>query len=412
MSVDAKTGTLFGDALRVFDVVCACPGVRVVIETLHKDPSFSLVLYGGAVLDVLCTGAVTNDLDFLLEYRGDSLEEANNQFIQLVRGVAEITGGVVTEYENDHIVIHSIPGGLPIDIHYPTLDVSLGLYRSEYTVNGIGYNCRKKEFFDPLGGIDDLKQGKLIVHSPAYVISGPSAFPRLYRTSLKLGVPLPNSVVSLIIRYAPMVSIHDGRTNLRVLIETLKIFSHPKGLSAIKGMIDHGLFRCMFPEISPLTESSFGTTSQNWSVKDNLSFVEASYLSTMSYSHSHKEFLGERLFSFDNVTRLGLLRFCILFLGLGHAYYQLKPNSPYERGIASDNPPLFIYRMERNILGFMVARYREHHELVRQLAAGITELPTVARDILPDSYAAGSSDKQRQFDPRISEVYLKWIRKG
>lgn len=302
-------------------------------------------------------------------------------------------------------MVHSIPNGIPIDIHYPSSNIQLGLFRSEYTITGIGYDCRKKEFRDPLNGLSDLARRELCIHSPAYVISGPSAFPRLYRTALKLGVPLPEKVSSLIRTFAPMVSIHDGHTNMRVLYKTLKIFSHLQSFDSICNLIEHGLFQSMFPEVSPLL--STGDSLQH-SVQQNLNIIRSSYKQLESTAE-YAGYLAETPFLFDNVSRLGLLRFCTLFLGLGFAYYRLQPNSPYELGVANGNTPIFVPRMEKNILGFMLSRFKEHRTTVKELASVISELPSIAHGILPEYYPHNDTQNLSQQSEIVRAILNQWI---
>lgn len=393
---------------RFCDVISAIPGVQTIIESIHQVADLSLVVYGGSVLDLLLGRKVSNDLDFLLEYRGHDLAGIKELFLQQVEHATKLVGAKVTVYKNDHIVVHSIPHGLPVDIHYPSTNILLGLFRSEYTITGIGYDCRKKQFLDPLDGISDLRKQRLHIHSPAYVISGPSAFPRLYRTALKLGVPLPAEVVSLIRTYSSMVSMHDGRTNMRVLYETLKIFSQQDSFQAIRGLLEHGLLRCMFPEISPLIELAGSNVPGRHSILDNMRIVEASY-KPHQYSADEQRYLNEAIFSFDNVTRIGVLRFATLFIGLGFSYHAIQPDSPYERGVSGADRQKFVLTMEKNILGFMASRFKEHLETARYLGAFIELLPELAHSILPEYYPSQLDSKStRYFDSVAYAVIERW----
>ncbi len=370
---------------KFYSTISSIPGIAGIIEVMHSDPNNTLVLYGGSVLDVLLGERVSNDLDFLLEYRGADLQQAHDRFMKLVSQAAARASGQLTVYENDHVVIHSVPNGVPVDIHYPASDVSLGLFRSESTVTGIGFNCRKREFFDPLGGRADLAQRRIVVHSPEYVISGPSAFPRLYRTALKLGTALPPDVVKLIRTFAPMVSIHDGSTNMRVLYETLKVFSHPGSHQTIIDMVEHGLFGQMFPEVLPLLQ--LGTVSADvlHSLQVNLRVIAASF-DTNQYPGDLLSYLSDSPLPVENINRAGLLRFAVLFVGLGYAYYRLRPGSPYQRGTVGGDVGAFMVRMERNMLGFMISRFRQHPRTVKLLAPLVADVTYCSTRLLPKLY--------------------------
>lgn len=74
---------------RLFEEIARIPGVAELTSALHQHSELSMVLYGGAVLDILLGKGVSNDLDFLLEYAGPSLADIHKDFLTIVSSVTK-----------------------------------------------------------------------------------------------------------------------------------------------------------------------------------------------------------------------------------------------------------------------------------------------------------------------------------
>ena len=398
---------MFADPGSFYASLCALPHFQALLEKFHTDSSFSLVLYGGSIIDVVLHGQVKNDIDLLLQYEGTNLEVADKNFLALTQSFCQSIGAQFQSYPRDHIVIHGVAGLPSIDIHFPSSNIKVGLARSEYTINGIGYNLRTKKFYDPLNGLCHLEKRELVIHSPSYVITGPSAFPRLYRSAAKINAQIPPAVHALVQQYGHMVSITDGRTNIRVLYEFLKILSLSNGFQYLEEMIKDRLVIQMFPEISPLASMNT-TAAARHSLTKNLLILKNSFQTIFETD----TYLNQRLANVTQISLLGVLRFYTLFIGLGYAYCQLAPDCPYQNEM-SGSQNAFTLRMERNILSFMVARFRDYPEAI-QILKDLPEVTTaIGEYIEPNFYAAIVDEKQRVLNVdqiRKVEIIKSWLK--
>jgi hypothetical protein len=103
-------------------------------------------------------------------------------------------------------------------------------------------------------------------------------------------------------------------------------------------------------------------------------------------STAENEYLNVRFSRVPTISRFGVMRFSLLFVGLGLSYYALRPASPYQRGITGDDIQAYIARMETNIVAFMLSRYQEHQEAMKMLILLPLNMNYLGLSLLPRYY--------------------------
>lgn len=329
-------------------------GVVELEEVLHTLQGLKLksFLYGGAVRDLLAFGRPTGDYDLITVPAAAQGVCDTSQFEIAVSACAARLGCECAIYKNHHIAFSRPGSGLSFDVHYPCQDPVEKLIRSDFTINGIAFDCEKNGLFDPFGGLADLKNRRLHIHSPEYVITNPPNFPRMFRTAYRMGLKITGETEAVIRKYAHLISLHDGKTNVRTMLELLKFFSQPALQGYLYQFNELGLVSYLVPELAPLAELAAPSSSQ---LTQNI--LAAERLDQGPFGAAWEGVLSKAVDL--GISQRGILRFVLLFDGLGQAYAALGRGSPFSQHVSGGDPTAFARRMQENLTNHAAARYRE-----------------------------------------------------
>jgi len=359
----------------IHSLVCDIPRAKLLLDSLSQSSQFGIAIFGGAIRDIIAFNSLGHDLDILV------YGEKREGFSLYVKEAAERIGAEMIDYPGSHIVLKTPESAVTFDIHYPKHSYLEGLVRSDFTVNGMGYLWKERRIEDPLGGVSDLEKGRLVIHSPQYIVTDAPTFPRMFRTAAKLNFPIEGETEEIVRRFAPLISLHSGRTNVRTLLEFLKFLSLEKIAHYLRQMTACLLVEGLFPELAicatvqlPSQQSILARNAELGAMLENMQMAEGV-----------KTFLDSSV-GFG-ITNRGLLRLGMLFLDLGYAYEAFRPEAPYIKAMIGSHAVTFVERMEKNLISHAASRYQDAPDLCRFLA----ELP-LAFKIMRTSGSAREAD--------------------
>lgn len=358
--------------------IAAFPGAKSLLDALCAALPGDVAVYGGAIRDLLTVGYVRNDIDILVTgtYVGP--------FADVVRNAVASLGVTVTDHPPTHVIVSWPSVNSHFDVHYPRESLLAGLVRSDFTANGIAFSWRNRSIEDPLEGVRHLTEKRLVLHSPQYIVTDAPTFARMFRTAASLKLPIDEPTEAILRRFAPLVSLHNGKTNVRTLFEFLKFFSLVEITPYLRQMNRTGLVEGLFPELAIAATVLLGPRQ---SILDRNVELAGTFDTIRSTPEVH-EFLDCAIG--NGITNRGIMRLMTLFLDLGRAYAEMKPNAPYVEAEAGKNLKLFGTRIEARLLRHIAARYRE----ASTLAEIFSHLPLIFESIdegalienVPDSF--------------------------
>ena len=299
--------------------------------------------------DLLLRRELSNDMDVIVA--GDNPE----RLVSLAQEIGKKLGLECVHHAGMNVELRDRSTGKTIDVHYPTKTVELGLAYCEYTLSSVGFVWNTKSLCDPFGGLKDLQDKRLVLHSPQYVLSNPRYFPRLFRIAATLGFEMQAEVLSLLRRFYPLVSNHAGVTDLKPVNQLLQFLSMPAPGKYLNYLHQCGGITGLFPEleIANAVQIDAGT------------FLDRNVAAAADFLVEHYATDAQKFLNFEiapKVTHLGLIRLMLMFTQMGRAYYDFKPDAPYVAGV-SKTPQEFILRIERNLLRHVGARLQQSTEL-------------------------------------------------
>ena len=129
----------------------------------------------------------------------------------------------------------------------PTLEQDLRL--RDFTVNAIAEPLAGGEPIDPLGGIGDLRSGRLRVASANAFLEDPLRVMRLARVAVELDLEPDSETLSLARAAAPLLA---GVSPERVFAELRRILSSAQARRGIELLVDVGAGEAVLPELVAL----------------------------------------------------------------------------------------------------------------------------------------------------------------
>jgi poly(A) polymerase len=203
-------------------------------------------LVGGAVRDNLL-GLPVADLDVVLE--GDPGEGAR-AIAQAARsaGAAAACFALSEEFGAWRVVARE--GAWQVDVEGMrggSLQADLGL--RDFTVNAIAEPLEGGVPLDPLGGLGDLRAGRLRLAGPDAFADDPLRVLRLVRVAVELDLqPDPDTVLAARKQVASLAQVSPER----VFLELRRIIAAPQALRGIETMGDLGATQVVLPELEAL----------------------------------------------------------------------------------------------------------------------------------------------------------------
>ncbi len=224
-----------------------------VLYRLDKA-GFQAYLVGGSVRDLLL-GREPKDFDVATNALPEQVRElfrncrligrrfrlAHVQFGREIIEVATFRGQHDADSEGAAVTDE---GRILRDNVYGTLDEDV--WRRDFTVNALYYNIADFSIVDYVGGVEDLRQGRLrLIGDPdKRYREDPVRMLRAVRFATKLGFGLDAATLDAIPRLRHLL---EDIAPARLFDEMLKMFQGGVGHQTFELLRHHGLFHCLFP---------------------------------------------------------------------------------------------------------------------------------------------------------------------
>ena len=204
-------------------------------------------LVGGAVRD-LALGRPVGDLDVVLD--GDP-EQAARAIARAARGASG--GGAACFALSERFGAWRVvarEGSWQVDIERlrgESLEEDLAL--RDFTVNAVAEPLRGGEPLDPLGGLADLRVGRLRLAGPGAFQDDPLRVLRLVRVAVELDLtPEPEAIVAALAQAGRLVEISPER----VFVELRRIVASERVLRGIEMLEEIGARAVVLPELGAM----------------------------------------------------------------------------------------------------------------------------------------------------------------
>ncbi len=201
-------------------------------------------LVGGAVRDLLLDQE-PDDWDFAV--MGNA--------VRLARTVADYLQGdfyvLDAERGTGRAIVTPPYGNRPVHLDFAQIrgtSIDEDLHARDFTINAIAMTV-KGRVFDPTGGIEDLKRGRLSTVRENALENDPLRLLRAIRLSYQFKLSLEVSTADAIHRLAPTIkSVAKERTQ----IEMTKLLKVPESSEAIAALKEYELLPYLVPEVAEL----------------------------------------------------------------------------------------------------------------------------------------------------------------
>ena len=121
--------------------------------------------------------------------------------------------------------------------------------RRDITINSIAYDINNKSFYDPNGGINDLKNRVIKGISEQNFVDDPLRLLRVFRFQSTLGFEIEAFTRNLITKHCGLIK---NPAKERINTELLKLFEGTNTTKALKGLDDAHMLELIFPFICEL----------------------------------------------------------------------------------------------------------------------------------------------------------------
>lgn len=205
----------------------------------------SLYLVGGAVRDLLLTGTLSADWDFMV---------INGSAEELARSVA------------DGLQAHFVPLDPAFGIYRVVLrdglyldfadalenDRDRDLARRDVTINAIAIDLARRELLDPFDGLGDLQARRVRMVSDANLLDDPLRMLRVFRIAAGIRAnEIDPATLAVVGRHAD--KIYESAAE-RIAYEFLRLLDSENSFPYIEAMADCGLLEEIFPEMRAMRE--------------------------------------------------------------------------------------------------------------------------------------------------------------
>ena len=210
------------------------------IEEIIKGEKVYLV--GGYLRNFFIENKISNDRDLVVV--GDSKKIAQK--------IAQKLEGTFVELDLENEIYRVV---LSDKKNY--FDVSKALNndiledakRRDFTINSIFYDLNKKEIFDPLNGINDIKNKILATADFKNFLDDPLRFLRLYRFMSLTGFEVENNLNNFV---KENFNLFNSVAKERVNYEIIKIFEGKYLVQTLLKMFDYGILELVFPFVKEI----------------------------------------------------------------------------------------------------------------------------------------------------------------
>ena len=235
-----------------------------VLYRLDKA-GYQAYLVGGGVRDLLL-GREPKDFDIATNAQPEQVRElfrncrligrrfrlAHVQFGQEIIEVATFRAQHDGDEEGASL---SDEGRILRDNVYGTIEEDV--WRRDFTANALYYNIADFSIVDYVGGVEDLRAGRLrLIGDPdKRYREDPVRMLRAVRFATKLGFALDQATLATIPRLRGLL---EDIAPARLFDEMLKLFQGGMGQQTFEALRHHGLFHCLFPLTDELLDSPEG----------------------------------------------------------------------------------------------------------------------------------------------------------
>jgi tRNA nucleotidyltransferase/poly(A) polymerase len=216
--------------------------IEPILENKKEDQKIFLV--GGAVRDALLK-RTTNDLDFI----------SNKDVRSTAKQISEKLNGAFymldDERKTARVIVH-LPEKKTINLDFATIQqggIETDLRSRDFTINAMAFDLDTQQMIDPLGGVKDLHQKRLIACSPTSLSDDPVRILRGIRLSLDIQARITSVTKDAMQNSShllPNTSIERQRDEL------FRILSGKKVSSAFRIMDQFGVLETILPELHQL----------------------------------------------------------------------------------------------------------------------------------------------------------------
>jgi poly(A) polymerase len=224
-----------------------------VLYRLDKA-GFQAYLVGGSVRDLLL-GREPKDFDIATNALPEQVRELfrncrliGRRFrlahVQFGREIIEVATFRAQHDGDTEGAAMTDQGRILRDNVYGTLEEDV--WRRDFTVNALYYNIADFSIVDHVGGVEDLRAGRmrLIGDPDKRYREDPVRMLRAVRFATKLGFLLDQATLAAIPRLRHLL---EDIAPARLFDEMLKLFQGGVGLQTFEALRHHGLFHCLFP---------------------------------------------------------------------------------------------------------------------------------------------------------------------
>lgn len=207
------------------------------IEEIIKNKEVYLV--GGYLRNYLLKDEISFDRDLVVSYdsKGLALEIAkklDGTFVEL-DSKNEIYRVVLKDKKNFFDISRALDD-----------DIFLDAKRRDFTINSVFYDLNKKEFFDPMGGLDDIKNKIIKTVDFNNLIDDPLRFLRLYRFRALSGFKVEKELKEFVKKNFSLI---NNIALERINHEIIEMFSAPYLVETLLEMFDDEVLELVFPFI-------------------------------------------------------------------------------------------------------------------------------------------------------------------
>ncbi len=210
------------------------------IKNIDTDDEIFLV--GGYLRNYFINGKISDDRDLVCR---------KNSYL-LAQKIKEKLDGTLIELDKENKIYRVV---LKDKINY--FDVSLALEnniekdakRRDFTINSIYYNIKKEEIFDPVDGIQDIKNKIIKTSNLNNILDDPLRLIRLYRFFSLTGFEIEKELNDFVIEnFEKINSVAKERINY----EIIQIFSNKFLVETLLKMYDDGVLEIIFPFVKEI----------------------------------------------------------------------------------------------------------------------------------------------------------------
>ncbi|MGH8595068.1 MAG: polynucleotide adenylyltransferase PcnB, partial [Gammaproteobacteria bacterium] len=229
------------------------PGPLKVLYTL-KDAGYEAYMVGGGVRDLLL-GRQPKDFDVATDALPEQVRELfrncrliGRRFrlahVQFGSEIIEVATFRAAHDGDSTSAAMSDAGRILRDNVYGTLEEDV--WRRDFTVNALYYDIADFSLVDYVGGVEDLKTGRLrLIGDPeTRYREDPVRMLRAIRFATKLGLVIDPATLAPIARLRHLL---EEIAPARLFDELLKLFHGGVARKTFESLREHGLFHCLCP---------------------------------------------------------------------------------------------------------------------------------------------------------------------